>query len=91
MRPPAFQADGAALFQPKQSRHLRSRVSQRLRAQPAWSLALSTCQEYRRNVGICLVNKRGLVFAARSVMYYFTCVKLLLVQMQFVHYFQEGR
>lgn len=28
--------------------------------------ALKTCQEYRRNVGICLVNKSGLVFAARS-------------------------
>jgi len=29
-------------------------------------LALVSTQEYRRNVGICLVNSEGLVFAARS-------------------------
>ena len=69
----AFSAGGVRLqpcVQLRQMRHPRASASDRNRPAAAERFALPstlrTRQEYRRNVGICLVNKTGLVFAARS-------------------------
>ena len=61
---------GGLRLQPRLQHHLAC-ASDSNRPAAAQDLALpskrlKTCHEYRRNVGICLVNKSGLVFAARS-------------------------
>ena len=73
MQPAAFSTGGVRLqpcLQLRQMWPLRACASDRNRLAAteriALPSALSTRQEYRRNVGICLVNKTGLVFAARS-------------------------
>ena len=87
MRPAALSAGGVRLQPCQQLKQQAAAVGRRLRAcasdknqtaaaeDLALPSALRTRQEYRRNVGICLVNKTGLVFAARSANFadYKTC------------------